>query len=654
MKRGGLVALLISAFLTFSLSSVPSSASDPSATGARVGLASDLIYFVMPDRYKDGDLSNDGGDGFDPKSTAFFHGGDLKGLTGTCAAGDDGLARIKRLGFTAIWLTPLVTQQLSTPNGAGYHGYWGVDFLNVDPHLGSNEDLHKLVDCAKKLKLKVILDVVTNHTGDIIKYQDKQAYIPSDSINAKNPAWLNELSNYHNVGDMSNCWGEGNCTKIGDFYGLDDLVTEKESVWRGWGDVYGKWIKEYGISGFRVDTARHVDDQFFKNWSPLVDEAGKSAGIPNFTIFGEVWEVNPVELMSYVRRNKIQTVLDFPFQRTATDFASGFSDADVLANLFRSDDLYTSAASSANDLVTFLGNHDMGRSGYIIETKKIQPTNQLLSRTKLANALMYLTRGIPVVYYGDEVGMTGTGAGNDQLARQDMFATQIDDWKIERRIGGKPIGNGDSFTATDTNPIAQYLMTLSRLRSKNPGLANAFMQTRYAKKSVLVVSKRATNGKREYVVAFNNSTKPQMIQIGTATSAGGWKVILGKSSFTSNGTTLKLRVPALDTVVLRANRLINKAEVKLGKIKIKEDFLTGFYQAQAGIVSRDLLSVEFLSKSGGNSQWESLGADTNAPYSVYIDPQEHADETLEVKAVATNSKGATFALPSTKITIPAS
>ena len=88
----------------------------------------------------------------------------------------------------------------------------------------------------------------------------------------------------------------------------------------------------------------------------------KTAGINDFTIFGEVWDINPINLMNYVRRNRIQTVLDFPFQRTTTQFASGYSDASVLENLFLYDDLYTSSTSTANDLVTFLGNHDMGRA----------------------------------------------------------------------------------------------------------------------------------------------------------------------------------------------------------------------------------------------------------------------------------------------------
>ena len=372
-------------------------AATPVSDSVEVGLSKDLIYFVFPDRYINGDTSNDKFPGYDPSDTAFFHGGDLKGLTGTCQPGDNGLARIKKLGFTAVWVTPLVVQQKPTPNGAGYHGYWGVDFLNVDPHLGTKADLIAFSECAKKLNLKLILDVVTNHTGDVIRYNEKVAYIPTDSANAKSPAWLNDLSNFHNVGDMSNCWGDGSCMQLGDFYGLDDIATEKPVVYNGWAEVYGQWIKEYGFVGFRVDTARHVDDAFFKNWSPQINEKAASAGIEKFTIFGEVWDVNPINLMNYVRRNKIQTVLDFPFQRISTEFASGYSDASTLENLFGYDDLYTSSTSNASNLVTFLGNHDMGRAGKIIESKRINPASELLPRPLLGHALLYLTRGMPAV-----------------------------------------------------------------------------------------------------------------------------------------------------------------------------------------------------------------------------------------------------------------
>jgi alpha-amylase len=628
-------------------------AASPSTPSDQVGLSKELIYFVFPDRYLNGDTSNDNFAGYDPRDTAFFHGGDLKGLTGTCSAGDNGLARIKKLGFTAVWVTPLVVQQKPTPYGAGYHGYWGVDFLNVDPHLGTKEEMVAFSECAKKLGLKLILDVVTNHTGDVIQYKEKEAFLPSDMVNAKNPAWLNDLSNYHNVGDMNSCWGEGSCMQLGDFYGLDDIATEKAVVYNGWADVYGKWIKDYGISGFRVDTARHVDDNFFKNWSPQINAAAQSVGINDFTIFGEVWDVNPINLMNYIRRNKIQTVLDFPFQRSAAEFASGYSDATTIENLFAYDDLYTTATTSASNMVTFLGNHDMGRAGKIIESKRINPAAELLPRTLLGHSLMYLTRGIPSVYYGDEVGMTGTGSGSDQLARQDMFSTKVNIWKTEKRIGSSPIGTGNAFDITDKHPIAIHLKALAKLRAANPGLSNATMQIRYAKDYLLAISKKDDVENREYVVAFNNSNKAIKATINTATSKGGWKLIMGKSSFKAAGEKVTITVPALSTVVLKANQKIDKTEVKVGKISSKLDFLTGYYETKASVTTKDLAKVTFFSRTASDQQWSSLGTDTNFPYIVYVDPLEYEGKSVQIKAEVINSKGARYELPSTTIVIPA-
>jgi glycosidase len=627
-------------------------AATPAIPADRVGLTKELIYFVFPDRYLNGDTSNDKYPGYDPTDTAFFHGGDLKGLTGTCSAGDNGLARIKKLGFTAVWVTPLVVQQRPTPNGAGYHGYWGVDFLDVDPHLGTRSDLLAFSECAKKLDLKLILDVVTNHTGDVIQYKDRVAFIPDDLAKAKNPSWLNDINNYHNVGDISNCWGEGSCSQLGDFYGLDDIATEKSVVYNGWADVFGSWIKDYGISGFRVDTARHVDDNFFKNWSPQINSAAQSVGINDFTIFGEVWDVNPINLMNYIRRNKIQTVLDFPFQRSAVEFASGYSDAATIENLFSYDDLYTSATSHASNMVTFLGNHDMGRAGKIIESKRINPASELLPRTLLGHSLMYLTRGIPSVYYGDEVGMTGTGSGSDQLARQDMFSTKVNIWKTEKRIGSSPIGTGNAFDITDNHPIANHLKVLAKLRTANPALANGAMQIRYAKDYLLAISKKDETENREYVVAFNNSNKSIKATLTTATSKGGWKLLMGKTTIKAVDEKITITVPALSTVVLRANQKINKTEVKVGKISSKLDFLTGYYETKAAVTTKDLAKVTFFIRTSAGQEWSSLGTDTNFPYSVYVDPLDYEGETVEIKAEVINSKGAKYELPSRSIFIP--
>ena len=649
MKRKGALALFISIFL--SLSTISFGAS-PNST--KVGLSQDLIYFVMPDRYKDGDKKNNDNGGFNTSLTAFYHGGDLKGLTGTCEPGDDGLARIKSLGFTAVWLTPVITQQEAIGAGSGYHGYWGVDFLNVDPHLGTNADMAEFSQCAKKLGLKVILDVVTNHTGDVIKYLGNSPYIPAESKKLKNPAWLNDINNYHNVGDMGSCWGVGNCTKLGDFYGLDDLATEKPVVYKGWADVYGQWISKYGISGFRVDTARHVDDKFFKNWSPLIQATASKSNIKDFTIFGEVFDYSTFNLMTYVRQNKIQTVLDFPFQAKATEYASGYSNAAALTALFENDDYYTSAQSSASNLITFLGNHDVGRAGYIISSKRIQPADQLLPRTNLANALMYFSRGIPVVYYGDEVGMTGTNSGKDQFARQDMFATDIEIWKNEVRIGGSPIGNGDAFTATSQSPVAQYLIKLAQIRKENPALANGPMLERFSKYALYVISKKDVVENKEYLVAFNNSDTDEVVEVTTATSAGGWSQILGTTDVTTNQSKVTFTVPALSTIVLKANSPIDQFATKFTKLSTSMDDLTGFYKVKAGISSKDFLSVEFFARNAGSTKWISQGVDTGSPYSIFLDPIDFPKKKIEIRAIARNSKGESFVLPITKLTIASS
>ena len=627
-------ALFLSVFAL--LLPTSSFASNESVDTYRTGLDKEVIYFVMPDRYRNGDTSNDNQPGFNPTHTAFFHGGDLRGLTGNCKD-DDGLARLKNLGFTAIWMTPLVVQQPPTEGGAGYHGYWGVDFLNVEPRLGSNDDLVKLSECAKKLGLKLILDVVTNHTGDIIWYNGREPYIPEKFKGIKNPAWLNEISNYHNAGDMNNCWSGGSCTRDGDFFGLDDLATEKEVVYRGFADIYGEWIDRYGFEGFRVDTARHVDTKFFKNWSPLINKAAEQKGISDFTIFGEVWEPDPIALMNFIRVNKMQTALDFPFQRVAVDYAASSSSASVLENLFAYDDYYTSSNSSASSLVTFLGNHDMGRVAFLINAKRVNPQSQLLARVKLAHVLLYLSRGIPTVYYGDEVGMTGSENGNDQRARQDMFPTQVEMWKNEPRVGSKPVKDGDSFSEK-SHPISDLLKNLGQLRKEHPALANGQMQIRYAKGPLFIFSKRAVGENTEYLIALNNSSKKVSATVPTATS-GNWEKLLGSASFEGNRSEVSISLSPFGYAVLRGKKGITETTVNLGKLSSKTDFLSGFEKLSASVATRDLATAEFLIRSKGRTDWVSVGVDLNRPYSVYINPEDFSGN-LEFKAIITNSKGA--------------
>ena len=138
---------------------------------ARGPLAGESIYFVMTDRFANGDPTNDsagltGGrtqTGFDPSDKAYYHGGDLKGLT-------QHLQYIKDLGFTSIWIAPPVKNQYVQGSSAAYHGYWGIDFSTIDPHLGTEADFKNFVSQAHLMDMKVIVDIVVNHTADVIKY----------------------------------------------------------------------------------------------------------------------------------------------------------------------------------------------------------------------------------------------------------------------------------------------------------------------------------------------------------------------------------------------------------------------------------------------------------------------------------------------------
>ena len=179
------------------------------------------------------------------------------------------------------------------------------------------------------------------------------------------------------------------------------------------------------------------------------------------------------------------------------------------------------------------------------------------------------------------------------------------------------------------------------------------MKIRTVKDSLFVISKKDAFENREYLVAFNNSTKPIKATITSATSVGGWKVLLGTSKLTIKNENVTVTVPALSTLVLKANKGIDKTSVKVGKITSEMDFLTGYYETKATIVSQDLLRVTFFCRASADQPWVSLGTDTNAPYSVYIDPLEYEGKKIEIRAEALNSKGVRYELPSTTITIPA-
>jgi glycosidase len=460
-------------------------------------------------------------------------------------------------------------------------------------------------------------------------------YVAPGDRHKKKPEWLNDPLNYHDRGniDFGSC--SQTCFEQGDFYGLDDLFTEKPNVMNGLAQIYASWITRFHVDGFRVDTAKHVNAAFFRLWVPKIRAAAKAAGIADFPIFGEVTLNDAVDLSAYVRDRGLPQVLDFPFQQVASAYAAGASGAKGVANRLADDDYFRTPNGVDPAFTTFLGNHDMGRAAQQIlsQAPGLSPA-ELLARVELGNDLLYLLRGAPVEMYGDEVGMIGSGG--DKAAREDMFPTQVTDWQTEPRVGGPPIGTGSSLTIT-TNPLEAQLKTLSALRDTYPGLSTGASVVRYAQDAVLVVSRiDATTGK-ELVTAFNNGTTTAKVTVATATPGAQWTVAYGPGSV-SGGLTLTL--PPVSALLAVPSAAIPQAAPAVPKLTAGEDALSSYDALQATVAGPPVSVTFAISRRGG--PWRRIAIDDSAPYRAFIDPGSFAKgERIRLVAVARSLGGQT-------------
>jgi glycosidase len=605
----------------------------------RTSIASERIYFVMTDRYANGDPSNDRGGltggrdvtGYDPTNTGWFHGGDFRGLA-SCE-------RIKRLGSTAIWVTPPFVQKTVQGSSAAYHGYWGVDFTRVDPHLGTDADFAAFVDCAHRNRMKVILDVVPNHTADVIQLSSTAyvappapphtPFVPPTERDVKGPAWLNDPANYHNRGNQpSSC--DQTCAELGDFFGLDDLATEQPNVREGLAQIYEDWIRRFHLDGFRVDTARHVDAAFFPFWVPRM----MAAGGPSFELFGEAFIRDAVQLSTFVRDRGLPNVLDFPLQDPAVRFAAGRGNGAAIAARLADDDYFALPSGVVSTPPTFLGNHDIGRAA--LNILAVGPAaGGLLKRTLLGYDLLYLLRGAPVVYYGDEVGIIGSGGDKD--ARQDMFPTQVREWQTDRRVGSAPIGTRSSLEITN-HPIENRLRVLAALRDRYPVFATGATHVRVATRRALAFSRIDFADRREYVAVLNSGTTRAKVKLSTSTPSSVWTRLLGTRGGRSNaGGALTVTVPAGSTVVLRAARQL-PARTPTVSIRTATDGPSGLLRIDA-TVGGGPASVTFAVNGGG--KWERIAADDSPPYRAFLNPAASG----ELVAVARTPDGTVAVSP---------
>ena len=648
----------------------------------RTSIASQRIYFVMTDRYANGEPANDRGGrtgtrgvtGFDPADTGWFHGGDFRGLTGGCETGT-GLARIKALGFTAVWVTPPFGQKAVQGSSAGYHGYWIRDFTSVDPHLGTEQDFAAFVACAHRLGLKVYLDVVVNHTADVIvpsgssyssvPYRDcrgrvfsparfaggttfpclKAGNFPRVPVllaadrAAKKPAWLNDVRRYHNRGDIAFDSCSETCFEQGDFFGLDDLFTEQPTVVNGLAKVYGDWIRRYRVDGFRIDTARHVDRAFFKVWVPKIRAAARAAGVPDFELFGEVFVADALELSTFVGERKLPNVLDFPLQDAASRYAAGDASAKGIAARLDDDDYVRGPDGIAPTPPTFLGNHDMGRAARMIKDRSGGVGGaELLRRVQLGHSLLYLLRGAPVVYYGDEVGIIGRGG--DKEARQDLFPTQVSGWRSEERVGSQPIGRGSSLELA-SHPVAGHLTLLASLREAHPALSTGASIVRLAAGGALAVSRIDAAARREYVAAFNAGASTARVVVPTGTRSVTWTGLLGSGATSDAQGRLVLSVPAQGAVLLRADADLPVARPSAPSLRAAADDLTDLVRLTATQTGAKTVSVAFAVKRGKGA-WRRLAVDDSPPYRAFLDPAGfQRGEVVHVVGIARGLDGST-------------
>ncbi len=545
-------------------------ASSSSAESFRTRLPQDeVIYFVLPDRFENGDTSNDRGGmqgdrlktGFDPTSKGFYHGGDLKGLMSR-------LNYIQGLGVTAIWLGPVYknksVQGAPGHETAGYHGYWITDFTQVDPHFGTNADLKQLVDAAHARNIKVYLDIITNHTADVIKYKEcnpcayrslgdypNAAYtpfVPESEHHIKKPDWLNDPKYYHNRGDST---FHGESSLLGDFSGLDDLKTEDPEVVQGFIDIYGNWIDNFGIDGFRIDTIKHVNPEFWQVFIPAMQSRARAKGIANFHIFGEVYneDMNPGGLAKYTREDKVPTILDFAFRAAILATIAGQRGTDILTKLYEGDVLYEGGAATALQLPTFISNHDAGRFAYFV--RKAFPSAsdaEQLKRVVLAHAMMFTLRGVPVIYSGDEQGFVGHGG--DQDAREDMFASKVTDYNNTILLGGHAAKSLNNFNPD--HKLYKAFSSLTHLRAINPALRRGLQTVRAddEKPGLFAVSRIDPDNGHETIVAFNTSVFPVERNITVNTNSHAFHALKGTCASSERVSgSYNITVPPLDYIV---------------------------------------------------------------------------------------------------------
>lgn len=367
----------------------------------------DAIYLIAPDRFANGDPSNDNVEGYkdtvDRAAKGGRHGGDIKGII-------DNLGYVKEMGFTQIWTMPLLENAM---DNYSYHGYSTTDYYQVDPRFGSNQDYVELSEKASEAGIGIIMDMVLNHIGSThqwMKDKPSQDWINNNGVFVGTTHKRESLHDPHAVESDKIGFSDGWFVPT-----MPDLNQRnphlanyliQNAIW---------WVEFANLSGIRVDTYSYPDKDFLSQWTTrLIEE------YPNLNIVGEEWSVNPA-ITAYWQRGShkhdnyvsaLPSVMDFPLQTalvkaldSAESWNSGFiSVYETLATDF----LY----AEPNNLVVFADNHDMSRV--------FTQLGHDVRKWNMAMTFFLTTRGIPQVFYGTEILMQNEGTTDHGVIRTDF------------------------------------------------------------------------------------------------------------------------------------------------------------------------------------------------------------------------------------------
>ncbi|HUR31827.1 MAG TPA: glycoside hydrolase family 13 protein [Saprospiraceae bacterium] len=370
--------------------------------------SSDVIYLITPDRFSNSDPGNDNIAGYSDllnrNENLGRHGGDLEGIS-------NHLDYISNMGFTAVWLNPVLENNMPQHS---YHGYAITDYYRVDPRYGSNESYKKFCADASRHNIKVIMDMVVNHCGlshwwmndlptaDWINYQDK----PYTQTNHRKTISTDPYVAIEDEKIMTEGWFVRTMPDLNITNPLLAKYMIQNSIW---------WIEYAGLSGIRMDTYPYPNENYMSEWShSILNE------YPDFHISGEVWHDDPA-IVSYWQKGKINpndyvswlpSLFDFPMQSALNKSLMPSSDWEddwmPLYDMLAKDFLY----ADPQQLIVFADNHDMSR----IFTQ----VDENYENYKMAIAYVLTSRGIPQVYYGTEILMSNKGKGNHGVIRSDF------------------------------------------------------------------------------------------------------------------------------------------------------------------------------------------------------------------------------------------